>query len=76
MTKFTAKDRIDRLEDEGIDIATIGDKEFVTHSAGGCWICNKESPNMQFDMEFDCFYHQGCLDTLGVDSILEYERKY
>lgn len=46
-------------------------------SAGGCWICKRgngfEDP-MAFDIEFDTFYHESCLDDTEADSILEYER--
>ena len=54
------------------------DEHHLTPHAGGCWICHGDSDAqegpMLFDMEFDTYYHEHCLEVAGVDSILEYER--
>lgn len=45
---------------------------------GGCWICHSgngfaDESDMAFSIEWDAFYHPGCLDKHNVDSITEYE---
>ena len=52
--------------------------EYNPPSAGGCWICNTGNgfeEDMAFDMEFDTFYHEECLEESDADSILEYEQR-
>jgi len=41
-----------------------------------CWICNGEEDHdeLDFDMEYDCFYHTKCLDETDYDSIVAYEK--
>ena len=40
---------------------------------GGCWFCHRKTGDMEFDTEFDTYYHIDCLEKTGCDTILEYE---
>jgi hypothetical protein len=55
-----------------------GDEHYQSPTNGGCWICHGDTAakpsEIDFDGEFDTFYHTYCLGYVGVDSILEYER--
>lgn len=48
-------------------------------SQGGCWVCHRgngwEDDDMEFDTEFDTFYHPECLEDAGVSTVLEFERQ-
>lgn len=46
----------------------------VSPSHGGCWVCERIEGNLQFDIEFDTFYHPQCLEEYDCESVLEYER--
>lgn len=54
---------------------TTFDKGDTPPPEGGCWFCHRMTEAMQFDPEFDTYYHPKCLDKTGYDSILEYEIK-
>lgn len=72
MTTFTEKSA-------DIDVAEPEDEDYNPPSASGCWFCNRGDGNadedMSFDIEFDTFYHDECLETTGADTILEHERQ-
>lgn len=51
------------------------DKGDVRPTAGGCWFCHKDDGNLKFDMEYDTFYHEKCLEKTGCDTIHEYEKR-
>lgn len=68
-----------RRTKQGLVIAEPADVTYTPPEAGGCWLCNTgrgtTDPNMEFDDEFDTWFHPECLDTVGVDSVLEYEKE-
>lgn len=82
MTQYESnkETRMDRLEEAGVDVAKYDDPDYRTPSEGGCWICNRgnghEDDEMSFSIDYDTFYHDGCLDQVGCKSILEYEREF
>lgn len=58
------------------DRCTRRDNEYTSPNVGGCWICQTDRGGvMEFDMEFDTFYHIDCLEKSGCESILEYEKE-
>lgn len=76
MTDFEDISERGVLEEKGIDVAKPGDEDYRSPNVGGCWVCCRDAKGEEFSMEFDTWYHQDCLDDLGVDSIIEYEREY
>lgn len=60
-------DYITRDEEPSID------RGYVPPDRGGCWICHRLDGTLDYDGEFDAFFHPDCLPN-GVDTILEYER--
>lgn len=72
--------KAERLRDTGIEVPEYDDPEYNSPNEGGCWICRKgsgwEDDDMDFDLEFDTFYHPQCLRLTGYDSITDYESDF
>lgn len=70
----------EKLAQDGIYRPRSDSDEYVSPSAGGCWICRTEAsgrnPKVMFDTEFDTYYHIMCLRKTGCSSITEFERDY
>lgn len=72
--------KAEMLREDGIEVPDFDDPEYKSPNAGGCWICRKgsgwEDDDMDFDLEFDTFYHPECLERTGCESITDYEANY
>lgn len=62
------------LEEVGIEPAHYEDVDYLSPNVGGCWICLRGGAQC-FDMEFDTYYHEDCLEKIpDCDSILDFEK--
>lgn len=69
-----------RTGKNGLKVAEPEDEVYNPPQQGGCWICKTDNgwftDSMLFDTEFDAWYHEGCLDTVGAESVLDYEKNH
>lgn len=45
----------------------------ISPNQGGCWICQTEGGEMEFDYEYDTWVHPKCLEKHDVETVHQYE---
>lgn len=68
------------MREDGVDAKKTTDEGYCSPQTGGCWICHGEvdidSPDTSFDLQFDTWIHEECLEALNFDTLTEFERDY